>query len=121
MSQLFHYKGKYYGSIPMLPIKIGSKVFIVFKTVGLIHEGMQYLKRVGEVTHIFYPHSSEHDWWSIPHTLDYVVPEQNDIIIKVYLGGGISDIFLTKDMINVAWIPTDSLPTIEDAVMFNLL
>jgi len=117
---LFQYKERIYGSIPMLPVNIGSKVFTVFKTVGMIYEAMRYVKCVGEVTHIFYPDSPEHLWWSICHTIDYVIPEPDDILLKIAFGSGLSEIFLPKDVVHVVWIPTDSMPNLDDAAYFNL-
>jgi len=120
MSQLFICDKRHYGSIPTMPIKVGSKVFIVFKTVGLIREGMQYLKRVGEVTHLFYPDSSEHRWWSLCHTTDYVVPKPTDILVKIAFGHGESEIFLPKDVVHVVWLPVDRLPTMEESLDFDM-
>jgi len=120
MSQIFQYKGRYYGSVPTLPIKIGASVLIVFKTVGMVRYGMRYLKCIGEVTHIFYPHSHEHEWWSICHVPDYVVPKPTDIILKVAFGKGISEIFLPHDLVHVVWLPTDNVPTLDEADIFNL-
>ena len=119
MGQLFQYEGRAYGSTPTIPLIQGSTVLLVFKSVGLVREGIRYVKNIGVIKRIVRPRTTEHDWWTINHTPDYVCPKNKDIIIVVEFKSGEEEIFLSQDMVNVCWLPTDTLPDSSELQMFK--
>jgi hypothetical protein len=110
MAVTFTYKGRIYASIPVLPIRRGSLVFVVSASVGFLSEGLRLVKQVGRVETIDFPGTPQHHWWSYKHTAEYVLPAPTATIVRIVADNGDYGIFLYSDLLHVMWLSLDVHP-----------
>jgi hypothetical protein len=111
MSIVFKHKGLTYGSIPNLPILEGSHVLVVSTSVGRVSQNMHYLRSIGQVKHLYAPGTAMHHWWRYKHAENYIVPRKSDSLFVVEFLDGQQGLFTVKNLVHVAWLSTDILPS----------
>jgi hypothetical protein len=110
MSILFTYHGRIYASIPSAPIVEGTAVLVVHSHIGFVEDMRAWRRHIGVVQVVCMPGTPQHHMWRYRFGPDYVIPRADQTVVQVLFDDNDVGIFLTTDVLHVAWLSCDVHP-----------